>query len=215
MSELEELPPVVTLRDLHESGEALRNRLALAEPAEFRYPIQPSPRCAVLGSGFRGGAKTAVVANWQEIDLSSFADTTALAAPVSVLCRLAERRCELLYPVVAFTGPCYGTLSESDRECIWRAFGVPVYEQFLGARNELLAEECDAHDGLHVRHDRAWFDTRGGELVVTSFANLAWPVLRLATGLRGTIERGLCACGRSGFKLRELTPMPQTLAAIA
>jgi hypothetical protein len=90
-----------------------------------------------------------------------------------------------------------------------------VYEQFLGARNEVLAEDCDAHEGLHVLEDRARFETSGDELVVSSLADLAWPVLRLALGLSGTLEEQTCACGRTGLKLRELVALPQTLAAIA
>ena len=39
---------------------------------------------------------------------------------------------------------------QSDRKLFWGAFGVPVFEQYLGLRNELLAAECDAHCGLHV-----------------------------------------------------------------
>ena len=33
---------------------------------------------------------------------------------------------------------------------MWDAFGVPVFEQCLGLDNELLAMECEAHDGLHL-----------------------------------------------------------------
>jgi hypothetical protein len=37
-----------------------------------------------------------------------------------------------------------------ERERLWRAFRVPVFVQIIGKRGELLAAECDAHDGLHV-----------------------------------------------------------------
>jgi phenylacetate-coenzyme A ligase PaaK-like adenylate-forming protein len=65
----------------------------------------------------------------------------------------------------------------------------------------LLAEECEAHDGLHVIGEAAIFERRGQELVVTSLLALRKPVLRVLTGLTGEIERGLCPCGRPGERL--------------
>jgi hypothetical protein len=207
--------PVVTLRDLYQHRDAFRNQLVSPAPADFRYPIQPGPRCVVLAAGFRANAQVTVIANWRDADLSCIAVTKAIAAPVAVLRRLAERRCELLYPLTAFTGPCHGVLSASDRDLLWDAFRVPVYEQFLGVGNELLAGDCDVHDGLHIRSGCARFDSHGYELTLTSMVNLAYPVIRLATGLRGRIEDQTCACGRSGRKLFDLAALPQPLAAIA
>jgi len=42
-------------------------------------------------------------------------------------------------------------LTERDRDLFWDVFGVPTFEQLLTHRNELIASECDAHDGLHLR----------------------------------------------------------------
>jgi hypothetical protein len=207
--------PLVTLHDLYEHRAAFRNEQSAVSPAEFRYPLQPAPNCVVFAGGFRSTGAVAVIPEWRDAELASIAGTKAIAAPISVLRVLAESKCERLYPVTAFTGPCHGVLFDSDRDRIWDAFGVPVFEQFLGVRNELLAEDCDAHDGLHIRGERARFDSHGCELTVTSFANLAYPVLRLATGLHGRIEASVCACGRSGLKLLDLSPLPRTLAAIA
>ena len=36
------------------------------------------------------------------------------------------------------------------RDLLWNTFGVPVFEQYLGPNLELLAFECEAHDGLHL-----------------------------------------------------------------
>ena len=41
-------------------------------------------------------------------------------------------------------------LTAADREFFWKTFGVPVFEQLLSTGNELIAMECDAHDGLHL-----------------------------------------------------------------
>lgn len=40
---------------------------------------------------------------------------------------------------------------EDLRDLLWDRFGLPVFEQVLGAKLELLASECEAHDGLHLR----------------------------------------------------------------
>ena len=207
--------PLVTLHDLYEHRAAFRNQQFAVTPAEFRYPLQPAPNCVVLAGGFRTTGTVEAIPEWRDVDLASIAGTKAIAAPISVLRTLAERKYELLYPVTALTGPCYGVLFDSDRDLIWEAFGVPAFEQFLGVRNELLAEDCDVHEGLHIRGEHARFDSHGYELTVTSYANLTYPVLRLATGLHGRIEASGCACGRSGLKLLDLSPLPQTLAATA
>jgi hypothetical protein len=41
-------------------------------------------------------------------------------------------------------------LSETDRDILWAAFRVPVFEQVIGKSGKRLAAECEAHDGLHV-----------------------------------------------------------------
>ena len=41
-------------------------------------------------------------------------------------------------------------LSLSDRNLLWRVFELPVFEHIVSNSGELLAAECDAHDGLHV-----------------------------------------------------------------
>jgi hypothetical protein len=41
-------------------------------------------------------------------------------------------------------------LSEADRDTLWAAFRVPVFEQVIGKSGKRLAAECEAHDGLHI-----------------------------------------------------------------
>jgi hypothetical protein len=52
--------------------------------------------------------------------------------------------------VVVFTYAGCAVLSPLGREALWKAFGVPVFEQYLNSKNKLPATECDAHSGLHV-----------------------------------------------------------------
>jgi hypothetical protein len=54
------------------------------------------------------------------------------------------------HSIVVFTYPGERGLSARERESFWKAFEVPVFEQYLGLNSELLATECDAHAGLHI-----------------------------------------------------------------
>jgi hypothetical protein len=76
--------------------------------------------------------------------------------------------------------------------------------QFRGFHGELLAAECEAHDGLHIDPLAALFeDTREG-LLVTSLGNHRYPVLRLISGFRATIEHRSCDCGLETPRLLNL-----------
>ena len=60
------------------------------------------------------------------------------------------------FAIVVLTGPRYGMLTEHDRDLIWRRWGVPVYEFLTNHAGEVIARECDAHDGLHVCDGASW-----------------------------------------------------------
>lgn len=101
-------------------------------------------------------------------------------------------------------------LRETDREFLWQALGFPVFEQVRGFDGELLAWECEAHEGLHVNAECALVEAPaegGEELLITSLAGVRYPILRLRTGLAAQRTEGLCACGE---KSRRLIP-PHTL----
>jgi hypothetical protein len=85
--------------------------------------------------------------------------------------------------------------SESARDCLWRAFELPIFEELTGSEGEVLASECEAHSGLHLDTQSAIFEARYGELVVTSLVALRYPIIRLRTGWVGAIERSTCPCG--------------------
>lgn len=56
----------------------------------------------------------------------------------------------LTHAVIVLARPGEMLLTEDDRDVLWRRFGVPVFEQIIGLDGELLAAECEAHNGLHV-----------------------------------------------------------------
>ena len=208
-----DLLPQVEFRHFDENRDAFRNPRAgrLRQP-EFRYPLQPSPKILMLLQGFQ---RSGAVRNVFDLDPAGTAGSTTdtMAAPVNVLRAMAGVAGPQRYPVVAFTGVRHGTLTEADRESFWKSFRVPVFEQFLGLNNDLVAEECEAHEGLHVREEETIVELRAGELVFTPLGALAYPVLRIATGCTGRPERSLCPCGRAGLRLMDIAPIARARGA--
>jgi len=122
-----------------------------AKGAGFVHPLDPAPRTAILAPGFQETKTTRVFpSGWNE-EAARF-QPQSIAAPVEVLRRLADQGLQLEHAVIAFTYDGNAPLSSADRDLFWRAFGVPVFEQYLSEDNELLAMECEAHAGLHVVH---------------------------------------------------------------
>jgi len=56
----------------------------------------------------------------------------------------------LNHALIVLDRPSWPRLTEADRNAFWRAFRVPVFEQIIAPNGQLLAGECEAHDGLHI-----------------------------------------------------------------
>ncbi len=130
-----------------------------------------------------------------------------IAGPIDVLRRLAVEVLEgraavpsVARRVVVHTSVSGDALSEPDRNLLWEAFGLPVFEQLRGFDGELLASECEAHAGMHLSADSAVIETAvastNAGLLLTSLAGLLYPILRLSTGLSAVVVRGMCDCGQ-------------------
>jgi hypothetical protein len=79
-------------------------------------------------------------------------------------------------------------LTAADRDQLWRAFRVPIFEQIIGTHGERLAADCEAHDGLHVgAAEQDW----------TGFA----------------IDEGICACGVRTPRVSSPVPEERVRAA--
>ena len=74
----------------------------------------------------------------------------------------------------------------THRDLLWRAFGVPVFEQLLGSDGAVIASECEVHDGLHLH--------------------------RAEPHLHGEIVREHCACGSEAPRVRTVTPYHSRVA---
>jgi hypothetical protein len=117
--------------------------------ARFVHPLDPEPRTAILAPGFQGTKRVRIFPHGWNDQAARFGPTS-IAGPPGQLRRAAQFGLRLEHAVIAFTYAGEAGLSFSDREYFWGVFGVPVFEQYLGAHNQLLAMECEAHCGLHA-----------------------------------------------------------------
>jgi hypothetical protein len=159
----------------------------LRRKSVFRYPMDPVPRTAVLAACFRqprlrpNYPVRIFPRGWSE-EVSAFAPA-AIAAPREQLLELAADRPPVLtHAVIALASPGDPILAIAERERLWRAFRVPVFEQIIAPNGELLAAECEAHDGLHIVSP-----------------GVPWDGYRL--------ELSACGCGRRTPRLTLADPM--------
>jgi hypothetical protein len=64
-----------------------------------------------------------------------------------------------------------------------------------------IAVECPRRSGAHVNGAEWALAERGGELFISTAGPRAHQVSQAATGLRGTLTEGPCACGRTGQRI--------------
>jgi phenylacetate-coenzyme A ligase PaaK-like adenylate-forming protein len=178
---------------------------------DLEYPLSRPPRTAVLGQEMRGGLKIRNFAGYRSQKLAQFAPES-LAAPSDTIRALAQSIEEgevqwrpLRQALIVFTDVVRGALSVEDRDYFWRVFQVPIFEQFRGFAGELLAQECEAHEGMHIHVPNVIFERAAdGQLLVSFLRNPRAPLFRLATNLTGEICEGRCECGQTAPRLLEV-----------
>jgi hypothetical protein len=168
----------------------------LTRKSVFRYPLDPAPRTAVLAACFRQArfpAKCPIRVfphGWSE-EVAAFAPAAVAANREQLLGLSAlERPPAFTHAVIVLESPGDAPLSIGEREQLWRAFRVPVFEQIIGPHGQLLAADCEAHDGLHV-------ETPGP----------AWAGYRL--------ELSVCGCGRKTPRLVSALPAERARSVAA
>ena len=118
------------------------------------YPVHPAPRTAILVPWFHENAfenrpLRVFRDGWNE-DAAAFAPA-AVAGTFEQLRELAHSGVpSLTHSIIVLWRAGEPRLSEADRDALWSAFRVPVFEQVIGKSGKLLAAECEAHDGLHI-----------------------------------------------------------------
>ena len=120
----------------------------------FVYPVHPAPRTAILVPWFHenvfGNRPLRVFhEGWNE-DAAAFAPS-AVAGTLEQFKDLAHSGIpSLTHSIIVLWRAGEPRLSEADRDILWAAFRVPVFEQVIGKSGKRLAAECEAHDGLHI-----------------------------------------------------------------
>jgi hypothetical protein len=130
------------------------------------YPIPPAPPTAILLVGFRSSGNTRVFEKGWCADAQEFAPAAIAAAPAQLNALRGSPIPSLRNAIIALVRPSEPSLSEEDRERLWRAFRVPVFEQRIDESCALLAAECEAHDGLHIEASN--LAPRPGEVLETA-----------------------------------------------
>jgi len=106
-------------------------------------------------------------------------------------------------------------LSETTRERLESAFGVPVYGLYGVAEmgEPGMAGECRAKDGLHLAQDQFLEEIvhpvtgepvppgQEGELVVTTLTAEAYPLIRYRTGDITVLREAPCSCGKTWSRI--------------
>lgn len=130
------------------------------------YPIPPAPPTAILVEGFRSSGNTRVFENGWTEDAQNFAPASIAAAPAQLDALRGTPIPSLRNALIALVRPGDSRLTEDDRERLWQAFRVPVFEQRIDESGCLLAAECEAHAGLHI--EAPDLAPRSGEVLETA-----------------------------------------------
>ena len=94
-----------------------------------------------------------------------------------------------------------------QRATIARVFGCPVAQEYGARDGGVIASECP-EGGLHVPAEGVHVEILGdrgdgvGEIAVTLFDSLSFPMIRYRTGDLGSLHGEPCRCGRTLPRLR-------------
>ena len=164
------------------------------QPQQFTFPLSGPVRVALLEEGFRTDANVRTCSPDDIVRLRSYAPE-ALVAPLDLALSLADRKRRGILDlpsvrtaIVVFTSFEDSPLVDDYRDLLWRAWGVPVFEQLRGPDGTIIARECEVHDGLHM---------------VTPQDELLHGVATNAADLE--IVNGVCECGAETPRLRRPT----------
>jgi hypothetical protein len=159
---------------------------------QFTFPLSGPVRVALLEEGFRTDANVRVCAPGDMVWLRSYAPE-ALVAPLDLALSLADRKRRGILDlpsvrtaIVVLTYSEDSPLADDYRDLLWRAWGVPIFEQLRGPDGTVIARECEVHDGLHI------VGTDAGNDVGHNAARLE-------------IVSGVCECGLETPRLRRST----------
>jgi len=165
----------------------------------LEFPLTFRERIAVLESGFRmkRGMREFDSSEWDAADLEAFGPAV-IVAPLHTALSMADQKLRgmlrlpsLRLALVILTRIDDEPLADHHRDLLWRAFGLPVFEQLRNSEGIVIARECEVHDGLHL---------------TTSIAVIEIP---------GEVVTGQCECGADTPRIRSLVPQAGKAQAAA
>jgi len=154
------------------------------------YPVPPAPRTAVLQPWFRSGGAVRVCGT---DDWDKFYPCAIAATWPQLEALMRTKVPALTHALIVLARPGDALLTGSQREKLWTAFRVPVFQQIVNGCGTLLAAECEAHDGLHIESSQV-------------------------AAIGAPLDRTACGCGRTTPRLKIMeqpAPIPIWAAAAA
>jgi hypothetical protein len=171
-------------------------RLRRAAKETLRFPLPVPEHLAVIDAEFHLAPHMKAFESSNIRGLVSYAPD-AMAVALDTALSLAESKLRGLFDlpslkltIVVFSSmELHGVFEADHRDLLWKAFGLPVFEQLRGADGRVVARECEIHNGLHVDAD-------------------------LPTGMAVEIVTEPCDCGLETARLRpRMTVTPRAAAA--
>jgi hypothetical protein len=173
-------------------------------PILLPFPVSPTLRIAQLSSGPKfAGVQVVTLRRVQNLRL--FAPNVVVGSAAE-LQRLAEHAVSgsldtspIDHAVVVITHCGTKPLTDLVRVILWQAFGVPIFELYLGLDNGLLCSECEAHEGWHLAPGISFTLLDGGEMILSGGGNHG-----LRTGFNASLDPDPCPCGRPTPRLLDI-----------
>lgn len=160
------------------------------------YPLFPAPRMIVLGCEVEPAPGVHCLLNWTAADVArirplalaaAFPDFAALAAMVH---RGELALPDLQYPLLVFSRPGEGALTQEQHDELWGWFGLPYLEQIRDGDGRLLAQECEARDGFHLTADAGTMELEGRLLQAPCECGQISPRVHIAPSLAFAAQAG-------------------------
>jgi hypothetical protein len=176
----------------------------------FHAPLSLPPRAAVPDCAFMPDAALREFSSGDIRLLAEYEpEALVLSLPLALGLANEKGRPAVTNWMVVLTSVAGLPLEQHHRDLLWRAFGVPVFEQLQGWDGAVIARECEVHDGLHVDQHAAIVETHAGELIATQLTAVEHPILRARTGLTAELLKEHCECGAETPRIRNLALLRQ------
>lgn len=179
-------------------------------PIDLPFPVSPTLRLGQLSSGPHfAGVQPFRLKRVQ--DLRTFAPNLIVGS-ANELRRFAEQAVSssldtssIDHALIVITDYGAKPLTDLMRVTLWQAFGVPIFELYLGLDNGLLCAECEAHEGWHLAPGVGCLLLDSGEMILSGGGNNG-----LRTGFTASFDTNPCPCGRASARLLDVEQMTRS-----